>query len=94
MTLATKGQKTIPLDDDVRGLSLGCGNTFIAWGNSSGNGDPGQYVLDVSGNKIWKLGELSGISMVLDAGSMLAWALPPQSAQDTAPWRLTKWHGA
>ena len=80
--------------DQAGGLSLGCGNTFIAWGNGSGNGDPGQYVLDVSSNKIWKLGELRGISMVLAAGSMLAWALPPKSAQEAAPWRVTMWHGA
>ena len=94
MTLATKAQKTIQLDDQAGGLDLSCGATFIAWGNGSGNGDPGQYVLDVSSNKIWKLGELRGISAVLTAGSILAWALPPKSPQEAAPWRVTKWHGA
>ena len=94
MTLATKTQKTIQLDDGAWGLDLSCGNTFIAWGNGSGNGDPGQYVLDVSSDKIWKLGALRGISAVLTAGSILSWALPPKSAQEAAPWRVTKWHGA
>lgn len=93
MTLATKAQRTIKLDDPAWGLSLGCGETFIAWGNGSGNGDPGQYVLNVPSGKIWKLGELRGISAVLVSGTMLAWALPPKSAQEAAPWRVTKWHG-
>lgn len=94
MTLATKTEKTVQLDDRAAGMSLGCGNTFIAWGNGSGNGDPGQYVLDVPSGKIWKLGELQGISAVLVAGSILAWALAPKSAQEAAPWRVTQWHGA
>lgn len=93
MMLATKVQRTIKLDDDAGGLSLGCGKTFIAWGNGSGNGDPSQYVFDVRTNKIWKLGELRGISAVLVSGTMLAWALSPKSAQEAAPWRVTKWHG-
>lgn len=93
MTLATKVQRTIKLDDNAGGLSLDCGETFIAWGNGSGNGDPGQYVLDMSSGKIWKLGELKGISAVLASGTILAWALPPKSAQEAAPWRVTKWHG-
>ncbi len=93
MTLATKAQRTIKLDDPAWGLILGCGTTFIAWGNGSGNGDPGQYVLDVPSGKLWKLGELRGISAVLVSSTMLAWALPPRSAQESAPWRVTKWHG-
>lgn len=93
MTLATKTQRIIQLDDSAWSLDLSCGATFIAWGNGSGNGDPGQYVLDVQSGKIWKLGALRGISMVLASGSTLAWALPPRSAQEAAPWRVTKWHG-
>lgn len=93
MTLATNTQRTIKLDDPAGGLILGCGTTFIAWGNGSGNGDPGQYALDAPSGRIWKLGELRGISAVLVSGRMLAWALPPKSAQGSAPWRVTKWHG-
>lgn len=92
MTLATKAPRTVALNDDARGLSLSCGDSFIAWGNGSGNGDPGQYVLDLPSSKIWKLGQAQGISMVLAAGNILAWALPPKS-QEAAPWRVTKWHG-
>jgi|GEM_PF-3495512 len=92
MGLATKAQQIIQLDDPAWGLDLSCGNTFVTWGNGSGNGDPGQYVLDVPSNKIWKLGKLPGLSAVLAAGSMLAWALPPESSK-SAPWRITKWRG-
>lgn len=93
MTLATKVQRIIRLEDPAWGLSMGCGTSFVAWGNGSGNGDPGQYVLDVPSGKIWKLGTLRGISMVHVAGDKLAWALPQKSAQDAVPWKVVKWHG-
>ena len=91
MTLATKAQHTIELDDNAWSLDLSCGDTFVAWGNGSGNGDPGQYVVDVPSGKLWKLGASPGISAVRAAGTMLAWTLPPK-AQEAAPWRVTKWH--
>ncbi len=91
MMLATKAQHTIELDDNAWSLDLSCGDTFVAWGNGSGNGDPGQYVVDVPSGKLWKLGESPGISAVRAAGTMLAWTLPPK-AQEAAPWRVTKWH--
>ncbi len=91
MTLATKVQHTIELDDNAWSLDLSCGDTFVAWGNGSGNGDPGQYVVDVPSGKLWKLGESPGISAVRAAGTMLAWTLPPK-AQEGAPWRVAKWH--
>ena len=50
-------------------------------------------VVDVPSDKLWKLGESPGISAVRAAGTMLAWTLPPK-AQEAAPWRVTKWHGA
>lgn len=91
MTLSTKAEQVITLEGSAGSLS--CGTTFVAWGGGSGNGDPGQYVLDLPSNKIWKLGQAQGISMVLAAGNILAWALPPKSAQGAAQWRITKWHG-
>jgi len=91
MTLATKAQHTIELDDNAWSLDLSCGDNFVAWGNGSGNGDPGQYVVDVPSGKLWKLGESPGISAVRAAGTMLAWTLPPK-AQEAAPWQVTKWH--
>jgi len=90
MTLATKAQQVVTLEGSAGSLS--CGSTFVAWGSGSGNGDPGQYVLDLPSSKIWKLGQAQGISLVLAAGNILAWALPPKS-QEAAPWRVTKWHG-
>jgi len=92
MTLATKAQHTIQLDDSAWSLDLSCGDTFVAWGNGSGNGDPGQYVVDVPGGQLWKLGESPGISAVRAAGTMLGWTLPPKKMQESAPWRVTKWH--
>jgi len=93
INLATKAQQTIQLDDAARSLDLSCGDTFVAWGNGSGDGDPGQYVVNVPSGKLWKLGESPGISAVRAAGLMLGWTLPPRSAQEAAPWRVTKWHG-
>jgi len=93
MTLATKAQRIVTLSDSASGSSLGCGTNFVAWGNGSGRGDPGQYVLDVPSGKILKLGSLLGISAVLVAGNILAWALPLPSGSKTAPWKVVKWHG-
>ena len=90
--LATKAQRIIALDDSAGSLDLSCGDRFVAWGNGSGNGDPGQYAYDVPSGKLWKLGESPGISVVHAAGAMLGWTLPPGSAQDPAPIRITKWH--
>jgi hypothetical protein len=92
MNLATKVQHTIALNDDAGGLDLSCSDTFVAWGNGSGNGDPSQYVVDVPSGKLWKLGQSPGISQVHAAGTMLAWTLPPKGAE-AAPIRVVKWHG-
>jgi hypothetical protein len=91
MTLATKVQRVVSLSNSAVGLSLGCGTDFVAWGNGSGSGDDGQYVLNVPSGKIWKLGSLQGLSAVQVAGNILAWALPTTSGK-TAPWRVVKWH--
>ena len=91
MTLATKVQRVVSLSNSAVGISLGCGTDFVAWGNGSGSGDAGQYVLNVPSGKIWKLGSLTGLSAVLVAGNILAWALPIPSGK-TAPWRVVKWH--
>lgn len=92
MTLATKVQQAVSLSNSAVGLSLGCGTNFVAWGNGSGSGDAGQYVMNVLSGKIWKLGSNQGLSLVLVAGNYLAWALPIPSGK-TAPWRAVKWHG-
>jgi hypothetical protein len=93
MTLATKVQRIVALDDPAWGLSLGCGTNFVAWGNGSGNGDPGQYVMTVPSAKIFQVGSSRGISMVHVADNILAWTLPPKSAQEAARWEVAKWQG-
>jgi len=92
MVLATKSQQIIQLDDSAWGLELSCGNTFVAWGNGSGNGDAGQYVFDVPSGKIWNLGKLQSMSLILATGSMLAWPLEFQSSK-TIRWQITRWRG-
>ncbi len=93
MTLATKVQRIVSLGNSALGLSLGCGTNFVAWGNGSGAGDAGQYVMNVPSGKIWKLGSNQGLSAVLVAGNYLGWALPIPSGVQTANWRVVKWHG-
>lgn len=92
MTLATKVQRVVNLSNSAVGLSLGCGTNFVAWGNGSGSGDAGEYVLNVPSGKIWKLGSNPGVSEVLVAGNYLAWTLPIPSG-GTAPTRVVRWHG-
>ena len=92
MVLATKSQQIIQLDDSAWGLDLSCGNTFVAWGSGSSYKDPAQYVFDVPSSRLWKLGKPQGISLVLAAGSMLAWPLEFQSSKTTR-WQITRWRG-
>ncbi len=92
MTLATKVQRIVTLNDSASGSNLGCGTNFVAWGNGSARGDAGQYVLDVPSGKILKLGSALGLSEVLVAGNILAWPLPTKSAQEAPIWRVVKWH--
>lgn len=92
MTLATKVQRILSLSNSAVGLSIGCGANFVAWGNATGGGDAGQYVMNVPSGKIWKLGSNQGLSEVLVVGNYLAWTLPIPSG-GTAPTRVVKWHG-
>ena len=55
------------------GTRLGCGDSFLAWGNGSGSGDAGEYLLDLENNDIYKLGSLEGGSNVMAAGDYFAW---------------------
>ena len=93
MNLATKAMQTIALDDNAGSPDLSCGDTFVAWGNGSSDGDPGQYVIDVPCGKLWKLGESPGISSTYAAGNILGWSLRPKTMEETAAVRVTKWIG-
>jgi len=46
--------KVVKVDGD--GTKLGCGDSFLVWGNGSGFGDNGQYLLDLDTDDIYKLG--------------------------------------
>lgn len=90
--LATKAQQVVTLSDSATGMSLGCGTNFVAWGDGTGAGDGGQYVMNVPSGKIWKVGSAPGLSEVRVAGNYLAWTLPIPS-DGAAPTRVVKWHG-
>jgi hypothetical protein len=63
--------KVVKVDGD--GTKLGCGDSFLVWGNGSGFGDNGQYLLDLDTDDIYKLGSLQGGSIVMAAGDYFAW---------------------
>lgn len=72
------------------GTTLGCGDSFLAWGNGSGSGDAGEYLLDLDNNDIYKLGSLQGGSIVMAAGDYFAWTKKtPDSPFFTV--RAAKW---
>lgn len=74
------------------GVHLACGDAFLAWGNGSGNGDAGQYILDFGTSTIAKLGEAYGASMVYGAGSYIAWTeLNPELRAPVV--KLARWLG-
>jgi hypothetical protein len=57
------------------GTTIGCGGEgFLVWGNGSGNGDAGEYLLQLDDLTLYKLGELSGGSNITAAGRYVTWA--------------------
>jgi hypothetical protein len=73
--------------DGVAELSLGDGT--LAWGNGSGTGDAGMYLLELDSRHIFKVGELEGGSNATVCGSTISWAIQgktPAFAHAIAHW--------
>ena len=88
----TSGSETlIQLDDAAVALDLGCSDEIVAWGNGSGNGDPGQYVYDRRRSVLLRLGEVKGRSMVSVAGRTVIWATPPAQPKDPTVFAVATW---
>jgi hypothetical protein len=47
---------------------------YVAWGNGSSNGEGGEYVFDLRGHALWKLGSSPGYSEADIAGDTVVWA--------------------
>jgi hypothetical protein len=48
---------------------------LVVWGNGSGSGDQGMYVLDLGSRQIFKLGSLEGGSNATVCGDRISWAV-------------------
>jgi hypothetical protein len=92
MTLATKIQHTIQLDDSAGALDLSCGDTFVAGGNGSGNGTPAgtSSTCPAANSGSWASPQAS--APFTPPTPCCHWTLPPKTMQEAAPWRVTKWH--
>jgi hypothetical protein len=88
---------------DVTTADLALGNYSIAfgpdrvlWGNGSGNGDAGQYLLDLRTLRLHRLGRTQGFSTVLSApgSARIMWgtACPGQGTGQIC-WRSARWAG-
>ncbi|WP_203823837.1 hypothetical protein [Actinoplanes palleronii] len=70
-----------------RGLSteISASGRVLAWGNGSGNGDGGMYLLDLGAEPaLFRLGEAQGLSYAFVAGDHLAWSVMGDDPQDPA----------
>jgi hypothetical protein len=72
--------------------SLALGPGRLLWGNGSGNGDPGQYLVDLDRFTLWRLGENRGASLVLTdpRSPRVLWATDCGSGAGTC-WREGHW---
>jgi hypothetical protein len=72
-------------------IAMGAGR--VMWGNGSGNGNPGQYLLDLQSFKLWRLGENQGASLVLTAPATghVMWAVECPSSPQFVCWRSGEW---
>ena len=56
--------------------ALHLSENLLVWGNGSGSGDAGMYLLDLAPRTIYKLGELEGGSNATVCGTSVSWTLP------------------
>lgn len=65
---------------------------LIAFSNGTGGGDVGEYVYDLSNNKLWRLGKQKGFSVALANGDYVAWAKLPEAGpaiHHVARWKFS-----
>lgn len=55
------------------GPALAFAGDYLVWGNGSGSGDGGQYILDIALRQVYRLSSNPGLSYVYTCGSNLAW---------------------
>lgn len=75
------------------GTQLACGDGFLAWGNGSGNGDGGEYLLDLANGDLYKLGDLFGFSVVQATGDTLLWAYESPGNPSRPIKTIVRWKG-
>lgn len=90
--LRTGEDHKVELLDSGSATNLSCSDTLIGWGNGSGNGDAGEYVLVLRSWSLYRLGEEPGISIVYVKGDYVAWSVLtyPRRAADTV---VARWEG-
>ncbi|MEV0902321.1 hypothetical protein [Actinoplanes sp. NPDC049802] len=67
-------------------------SSLLTWSNGSASGDAGQYVYELSGQRLWRLGTVDGHSIVHGSGNAVAWSelsADNVSAYHTAIWKPT-----
>jgi hypothetical protein len=78
------------------GSSVRLTDRYLAFGSGSSSGDGGQYVLDRSSGRLWKVGDAPGHSLVLASprGDYLGWTIPTPSPPPH-PYRMqvVRWTG-
>ena len=62
------------LNNDSGGISLACGDHFVAWGGGSGSGDMTQYVWAGPGKPILRLDNSPGMAWVEASGDLFGWS--------------------
>jgi hypothetical protein len=75
---------TIQLAGDGVGVEASSG--FLAWGNGSGNGDGGEYVLDVGRRALSRLAVNEGASEVHICHRRVAWSIPAPDGSGASSW--------
>lgn len=97
MDTATRDVVDVTTADEVSGnYSIAFGPGRVLWGNGSGNGDAGQYLLDLHELRLHRLGRTQGFSTVLSApgSSWIMWGSACSSPEDGGTcWMAARWTG-
>ncbi|MGW5241538.1 hypothetical protein ACWEOW_21600 [Monashia sp. NPDC004114] len=62
------------LNNGIGGISLACGDHFVAWGGGSGSGDMAQYIWAGPGKPILRLANSPGLAWVEASGDLFGWS--------------------
>lgn len=89
---AARNSATVVILADPGPTDLSADAGLLTWGNGSGSGDAGEYVLDIAAGRVWRLHTQEGASIAFTGGRSVAWSSIDGSGSATpAAYTVASW---